>query len=443
MPRRKVTMLEAFQRSAAESAERAAADRRRVIAEREREIRRAEAAKAAQELGSRISQRATGVGSLIAGMRGASAEEDGAEPATNLADGAGDAVAASEVDLTDIGVTVGPPEPAAGSESSESSSEAKPIPERRRGPALPAFDRAHEADLTAVAPEASSLEALGSAGPASTARGADSAAASEASSPERSPRGPGVLPEDAEADEVGADEGPFAHSTQEDVEHAIRALEDETFELPMSPRMFLGLSALVAAAVFFIGLSIGRESAGSTAGSTAGPARAGLPAQLAAQLAAPGERYGEASPAPRSTTHTPAPSGPSGDAAAPAVLAGAGQAPAPDAPAPHSPEGTSPLTYADRAFQDPENKFSILAITYTRTEAHAQMALETYDLLNQERFPAIHPIQRGSRIYVFVGAAKTMGELEGLRDDLRELENSRSGRREFRSAYLVNIAPYR
>ncbi|MEM9383218.1 MAG: hypothetical protein AAGB93_24955, partial [Planctomycetota bacterium] len=50
MTRRKVTMLDAFQASARESAERAAAERRRIVAEREREARREEALRTAGEL---------------------------------------------------------------------------------------------------------------------------------------------------------------------------------------------------------------------------------------------------------------------------------------------------------------------------------------------------------------------------------------------------------
>ena len=54
MPRRKVTMLEAFQASAKGAAERAAAERRTLIAERERAIRRDEAMRTPGRLRRRI-----------------------------------------------------------------------------------------------------------------------------------------------------------------------------------------------------------------------------------------------------------------------------------------------------------------------------------------------------------------------------------------------------
>jgi len=57
MSRRKVTMLEAFQASAKDAAERAATERRRLIAEREKEIRREEAARTAGDLRDRMGAR--------------------------------------------------------------------------------------------------------------------------------------------------------------------------------------------------------------------------------------------------------------------------------------------------------------------------------------------------------------------------------------------------
>ncbi len=87
-------------------------------------------------------------------------------------------------------------------------------------------------------------------------------------------------------------------------------------------------------------------------------------------------------------------------------------------------------------------RFSILAITYTRTEAHARMALETYQFLYDQGFPAVHPVEDGNRIYVFVGAARTRAELEQLKQELREQKSAR-GSAEFRSAMLINTTPYR
>ncbi|QDV08231.1 hypothetical protein Poly30_37670 [Planctomycetes bacterium Poly30] len=436
MARRKVTMLEAFQRSARESAERAAAERRRVIADREKEIRRAETAKAAHELGHRLSQRANdSMGSLLAGIRGHAVDAVVDDP--SKVDGAGEGPAmpgesAAQAPATDIhrvpplllnplaeslsdstvdGEAVG--DPVAG---------AVPRPPTRSGPALPAFDRATHGDLTQVAtgPRAGTLPA------GSPSEGAATAG--------------------EEADEA-LEEDPFGDASQEEVEQAIASLQDEVFELPMGARMFALLSAAVVAVVFMMGYTVGHQSrsagspasaAGAERGSRAtslsgldgGPASAMVlqpPGQLSSETETSTE-VGLAYGGRNGQSRSEMPSRDSQDSK------GSGASSA-------TPAFT--MTPEDETFHSPAMRFSILAITYTRTQAHAQLAMETYDYLYEEGFPVIHPIEKDSRIYLLVGAARTQAELMQLRTEIRELRSARSGAQEFRSAMLVNIDSYR
>ena len=407
-------MLEAFQRSARESAERVAAERRRVIAEREKEIRRAETARTAQEFSSRLSQRAgDSVGSLLAGLRGASAADEVAPQES----GAGTSVA----DAPDI-------------------HRVPPVaPLGRGGPALPAFDRAVQEEL----PEVSSA-ALGAA---------------PSAAPSGRPAAPAVAERTASDDteiDPEEDDEPYADASSEEVEEAIAALETEVFELPMSSRAFalLGLAAIVA--VFMIGYSVGsRDQVSAGQPNDSSFARAGM------SLSSPGGRAADAGALPRNgdSADPSARSGGPGDDYAGGRSASEGDA---YAPGPMAQGSAAPLaqdygpgadsseaaelapTAEDLTFRDAEMKFTILAITYSGTEAHARLARETYDELYADGFPVIQPIEKDSRLFLFVGAAKTMGELENLRQELKDLRSGQSrDARPFRSAYLVNIEPYR
>jgi hypothetical protein len=440
MARRKVTMLEAFQRSAVESAERAAAERRRVIAEREKEIRRSETAKAAQEFSSRISQAAgDSVGSLIAGLRGGAA--DVAEPAekqsaekqpAEVADTAAEISAKTAVEMAGMKAhapdiaSVPPVDPEAVDPEAD-----EPAP-MRSGPALPSFDRAVQPDL----PDASTK-----------APAASTQVVSEpVPGPAEEPAGdPAEDPAQA-ALEDEPEEPAFADASQAEVEEAIAALESDVLELPMSPKVFAVLGLIAALAIFMIGYSMGhRDQPGAEAQNDSGFLRAGY-----GDLETPSPRGAGGPDAPGRLSYDSASVGASGAAATgrgPRAALATGDTLQParrSTPEPTSEPAGQQLTVEDQAFRSAEMKFSIMAITYTRTEAHAKLAMETYDLLYDEGFPVIHPISKGSRIFVFVGASKTKEELKGLTQELKELRtDSKRKLRPFRSAYLVNIDSYR
>lgn len=406
MARRKVTMLEAFQRSARESAERAAAERRRVIADREKEVRRAETARVAQEFSSRLSQRAgDSMGSLLAGIRSA-AESPAAE------------TPAAESPAT--GSTAADP-PAA--ETLEAGA-------ARGGPELPAFDRARQPDL----PDVSSLVA-GEMAP--TAEPSQEPSSVEPAAAESSSVGsPSEQESDAPDQDEAALEPTLSPDSPELDEEAIAALESEVFELPMSARAFALFSLAAMIAVFMIGFSLGsRNPSGADPVGDSGFVRAGYDSLAAPTQQAPQDPRQDVLPAP--LTDRPADARLSAAATAAEAAAEAVPGEAPD-------RASSALTREDELFRDRQMKFTILAITYSGTEAHAKLAMETYDYLYSQGFPVIHPIEKDSRLFLFVGAAETMEDLEKLQQELRELSADRnSEKRPFRSAYLVNIDPYR
>jgi hypothetical protein len=107
-----------------------------------------------------------------------------------------------------------------------------------------------------------------------------------------------------------------------------------------------------------------------------------------------------------------------------------------------APPVTTPVdddyTAADRKFQDSGMKYTILAHTSPNTPEHVGEAWEAYDLLRAEDLPAVRPIQRGDRIYVYVGASPERAQLESMVRRLHELRSG-TGRHTFRSASLVNI----
>lgn len=340
MSRRKVTMLEAFQASAKDAAERAATERRRLIAEREKEIRREEAARTAGDLRGRMSARLG-----LSGRRPAEEPED-----------------ASWAPPVPLDVAV--------------------VPATEDSPAdVPALEAAQQRTTADATPE---LTAVG--------RVLDPDTLEEAS-----------------------------------------ALEETLFTLPMSARTFSVLQALLLASVFFVGWSVGgagdatpgneastARAAGRNAGPGAGPSIDSLGNRAGMGRKPVNSKSGKASSAP---------SAPAMSNAAPPVTGGLNTV-------------DDDYTAADRLFQSPGMKYTVLAFTCPNTTEDADKAWDTYDVLRAEGLPAVRPIQRGDRIFVFVGASAKLAELRGTEKRLHELR-SRTGKHVFRGAYPVSIDRYK
>ena len=114
-----------------------------------------------------------------------------------------------------------------------------------------------------------------------------------------------------------------------------------------------------------------------------------------------------------------------------------------DAGAPPSANGADPDTAADLAFVDPAMSYTVLAITYSGTEANRALAWQTYDLLQAEGFPVVKPLERNARIFLFVGAAGAIADLGEVRDRLQKLRVGPRETPDFREAYVVNLDLYR
>ncbi len=100
---------------------------------------------------------------------------------------------------------------------------------------------------------------------------------------------------------------------------------------------------------------------------------------------------------------------------------------------------SDPDTAADRAYWDPAMRFTVLAASYTRSPANEALAWGAYDLLGGLGFPVVKPVSKGIRIFLHVGAAASLDELDGLRDELQNLRVGPRQRPEFRTAYVINI----
>lgn len=96
---------------------------------------------------------------------------------------------------------------------------------------------------------------------------------------------------------------------------------------------------------------------------------------------------------------------------------------------------------ADRAFLDPENRFSILAITYDDA-GDLELAWKTYDYLAERHLPVVSPLESNGKLLLHIGAAAELDELAPLLSLVKSTP-SPSGRSEFSTAYFVNLEDYR
>lgn len=453
-------MLEAFQASERATEERAVMEQRRLAAEREKDVRREESARSAQEWKRRIGE---GVGSLFGPKRpegddlASSGDYEDHEHADELGEEGGpetDAVVvagppSSSPPSADVGThgaagsgaNSGPVEdavqvtsaaPGRGREPSWSSSgidESEFVDASPPSAGAVAQQDLSQNDTGDAAPGAHSHE-HGAAGSAEVSAGApgaqDGEAAAEALDAER--------PEGA-SDPMGDEETAGVSSDGPSLDELEAALVDpEEFALPMSGRTFGIILGVALATVFVLGLSIGGASgdepvhAGSGSGRTADPSSAG------ARFERPDPAAGAANDG------APVVLAPPGASRAGIGGAGGGIAEEERVEGPALDPG---LTGADRAFFDPAMKYTIMAIVYERNTTNESLAWEAYDLLAAKGFPVVQPVPVEQRIFIFVGAAETVAELKTLKGELRSLKVGGSGQKEFHDAFVVNADRYR
>lgn len=430
MSRRKFTMLEAFQVSAKESADRAAEERRRLVLEREKEIRREESHRAAEDLRKRVGG---GVGAWISGVLG-----DDEDPAP-----------AHERDTGPEGPSGEPADPGLHGDSAERTGDpTSAVPIDRSPPSVFDFgaDGSSSSDVDPAGPEALQSDESPSV---ETQTGSDSATRGAPDAPPAEEPSPGAaaasasendLPSSLEASPKAGGvslAGPSIESAALPAEPALETAAEPALgvAVPMSAKGFTGLLVLLAAGVFAIGYGLGRRAespnpAETPQGGPASGADLGSFASPPARSASPGlPSFGEGLAA------SEGPSTPSAAISPPADTSPASTEP-PTEPA-------TGATDADRAFMDPKMRFTVLAITYPNSPDRQAMAWDTYDLLAAEGLPVVRPAVKDSRIHVLVGASARLAELDNLVTKIRSLRVGRSGRNEFRSAYKVNIEDFR
>lgn len=123
----------------------------------------------------------------------------------------------------------------------------------------------------------------------------------------------------------------------------------------------------------------------------------------------------------------------------------------PGAPAVAStPAGTAPAkeeepqaevdqhTEFDRAFEDPENRFTIQVVQYRDTEWQQSLAFSTYDFLFNRGLPVVKPVALGGNIFIYVGAARTQADLAQTLEIVHNTPGPQNSKDAFKSAWIVN-----
>lgn len=206
-----------------------------------------------------------------------------------------------------------------------------------------------------------------------------------------------------------------------------------TVTLPISRFGFLTLQLLLLAGAFLLGREL--EVRGLLAFEADAPDAASSAVLGSTSFAVPASAGVVRGPDARSEGITP-----EVPADTQAVTSAGSEA---DAGAPPSVNGADPDTAADLAFVDPAMSYTVLAITYSGTEANRALAWQTYDLLQAEGFPVVKPLERNARIFLFVGAAGAIADLGEVRDRLQKLRVGPRETPDFREAYVVNLDLYR
>jgi hypothetical protein len=117
-------------------------------------------------------------------------------------------------------------------------------------------------------------------------------------------------------------------------------------------------------------------------------------------------------------------------------LAGAGGPGAPETPA------AKPSQSVTEALQDKDNKFSIVAVTYSYSPTNRALAIETAGHLSSLGLPSVaYEIPKKDQIVVLVGAQPHVADLDGLLKQVREAK-TKSGRLDFGTAKAVQIDNY-
>jgi hypothetical protein len=101
--------------------------------------------------------------------------------------------------------------------------------------------------------------------------------------------------------------------------------------------------------------------------------------------------------------------------------------------------GGAPLEEMERALFDPQNRFSVLALTYAQTPRNRQWAQDLVSYLAGLDLPVAPPQAVGEQILILVGASPEKPDLDGLLARIRATPDASGRRTTFASAYLVSL----
>lgn len=188
------------------------------------------------------------------------------------------------------------------------------------------------------------------------------------------------------------------------------------FSAPMSGWSFAAMVSLVLAAVFAIGMGLG---GGPDEASEGQQAAAALPVTLSVRPAA---AIGEAGS--RLTEET-----------LPGVASAVGQAAAE--------ADETDLSPAESKFLDKSTTVTVMAIAFDDARENDEPAFDAFELLSAEGLPALRPYYAKNRIFVFVGGAGSVGDLDDVLRKVKAASDPLASWADFRRARVVNTADYR
>ena len=118
-----------------------------------------------------------------------------------------------------------------------------------------------------------------------------------------------------------------------------------------------------------------------------------------------------------------------------------GAASSPSAAGEHAPGAEAQqLGPAELKIMAEETRHTVLAIAYDDTPENVVAATEAYATLREEGLEAVIPYRIQDRVFVFVGGAGSIGELEDVLRKVRAVRHD--GAAMFRGASTVNTADY-
>lgn len=198
----------------------------------------------------------------------------------------------------------------------------------------------------------------------------------------------------------------------------------EPVTLPMGWLPFLALQLLMVGGAFGLGwMASGRAARPVEA---AGPASASIrPGGLV--LGVPDAL--DAGDSPEATAGSPLRVGRSG-AGALEVPEDLGQAPA------------DSLRDPDLAFDNPDNRFTVVVAQYADTDFGRERAWDTFQYLEECGLPAVSPRARNGTVFLFAGAADEVSGLKELLEGVRSLQDRRGREFPFNDAYTANISRF-